>query len=153
MENNLRIQQGVPEERRIEAIEWTYPYFKRVTSKAYFFAILEQEANWEKSLMLLDSENNIKGIYLLGDQQVDSLVKTEQYKNLKGVEGVVLAVDDSLRGQGWGTKLKDYPKTMGYDYIWGQQLKTLNNLEDWLKRRILVAETKSVYITLEKYKK
>ena len=39
------------------------------------------------------------------------------------------------------------------DITLGQQLKTLNNLEDWLKRRVLVAETKGVYITLEKFSK
>jgi hypothetical protein len=89
------------------------------------------------------------GLYLLGDSQLDSLVVNDTYSNLKGVEGVVLAVSEEIRVQGWGNKLKDYPKMLGVDYIWGQQLKTLNNLEDWLKRRELVAETKSVYITAE----
>jgi hypothetical protein len=64
----------------------------------------------------------------------------------------LLAVDKSIRGMGWGNKLKDYPKTLGIDYIWGQQLKTLNNLNDWLKRRELVGETNSVYITAEIFK-
>ena len=149
----LKIQKGIPEERYTEVIDWTFPYFQHVTDGDYFNAILRQEANWENSLLLLNDKDEIKGVYLLGDQPVSSLVKTDEYKDLKGVEGVVLAVDESLRGKGWGTKLKDYPKTMGYDYIWGQQLKTLNNLEDWLKRRVLVAETKSVYITLEKFSK
>lgn len=147
----LRIQVGIPEERQEEVIDWTYPYFQHVTGGEYFYAILRQETNWENSLLLLNEKDEIKGVYLLGDQPVESLVKTEEYKGLKGVEGVVLAVDSELRGKGWGTKLKDYPKTMGFDYIWGQQLKTLNNLEDWLKRRVLVAETKSVYITAERF--
>jgi hypothetical protein len=150
---DLKIEQGIPEERQTEVIDWTYPYFQHVTGAEYFYAILRQEANWEKSLLLLNDKNEIKGVYLLGDQPIESLVKTQEYKDLKGVEGVVLAVDSELRGKGWGTKLKDYPKTMGYDYIWGQQLKTLNNLEDWLKRRVLVAETKSVYNTAEKFSK
>lgn len=153
MKKELRIQVGIPEERREEVIDWTFPYFQHVTGAEYFYAILRQEANWENSLLLLNENDEIKGVYLLGDQPIESLVKTDEYKDLKGVEGVVLAVDSELRGKGWGTKLKDYPKTMGYDYIWGQQLKTLNNLEDWLKRRVLVAETKSVYITAEKFSK
>ena len=149
----LKIQKGIPEERHTEVIDWAFPYFQHVTDGDYFNAILRQESNWENSLLLLNDKNEIKGVYLLGDQPIESLVKTEEYKDLKGVEGVVLAVDSELRGKGWGTKLKDYPKTMGFDYIWGQQLKTLNNLEDWLKRRVLVAETKSVYITAEKFLK
>jgi hypothetical protein len=60
-----------------------------------------------------------------------------------------LVVDKEIRGQGWGNKLKEYPKTLEVDYIWGQQLKTLNNLEDWLKRRELLGETVGVYITAE----
>jgi len=149
----MKIQKGIPEERQTEVIDWAFPYFQHVTDGDYFNAILRQESNWENSLLLLNDKNEIKGVYLLGDQPIESLVKTEEYKDLKGVEGVVLAVDSELRGKGWGTKLKDYPKTMGFDYIWGQQLKTLNNLEDWLKRRVLVAETKSVYITAEKFLK
>ncbi|MFN9953714.1 MAG: hypothetical protein ACK55I_11490, partial [bacterium] len=82
-----------------------------------------------------DENNDIKGVYLLGDNQLNSLVEDEKYVNLKGVEGVVLAVSEEVRGQGWGNKLKDFPKTLEVDYIWGQQLKSLNNLEDWLKRR------------------
>lgn len=148
---DLRIRVGIPEERQEEVIDWTFPYFQYVTDAEYFYAILRQEANWENSLLLLNENDEIKGVYILGDQPIESLVKTDEYKNLKGVEGVVLAVDRELRGKGWGTKLKEYPKNLGYDYIWGQQLKTLNNLEDWLKRRVLVAETNSVYITAEKF--
>jgi len=89
------------------------------------------------------------GLYLLGDSQLDSLTLNEKYVKLKGIEGVLLVVNEEIRGQGCGDKLKDYPKTLDFDYIWGQQLKTLNNLEYWLKRRELITETKSVYITAE----
>jgi hypothetical protein len=34
---------------------------------------------------------------------------------------VLLAVDESIRGMGWGNKLKDYTKTLNVDYIWGYQ--------------------------------
>jgi hypothetical protein len=145
----MNIRHGIPKEMRLEAITWSFEYFKNLTPKDYFFAILKQETNWDISAILLDDKDKIMGLYLLGDSQLDSLVVNDTYSNLKGVEGVVLAVSEEIRGQGWGNKLKDYPKTLGVDYIWGQQLKTLNNLEDWLKRRELVAETKSVYITAE----
>ena len=145
----MKLIKGIPLERRKELIAWTFQYFKDVTSEYYFHAILEQESNWDISAMLVDENNNIKGVYLLGDSQLSSLVEDEKYVNLKGVEGVVLAVSEEVRGQGWGNKLKDFPKTLDIDYIWGQQLKSLNNLEDWLKRRELIAETQSVYITSE----
>lgn len=145
----MYIRHGIPEEIRIEAITWAFEYFKYVTPKDYFFAILKQETNWDISAILLNEEDKIMGLYLLGDKQLDSLTLNEKFIKLKGVEGVLLAVSEDIRGEGWGNKLKDYPKTLEFDYIWGQQLKSLNNLEDWLKRRELIAETKSVYITAE----
>lgn len=145
------IKKGIPKDRRLEVITWSFEYFKNVTDKEYFFAIIAQETNWSLSAMLVDENDKLLGTYLLGDLQVDSIIKTDKYKKLKGVEGVLLAVDESLRGQGWGTKLKEYPNILGFDYVWGQQLKTLNNLKDWLKRRVLVGQTDSVYVTLEKY--
>ena len=145
----MKLIKGIPQERRKELITWTFQYFKDVTSEYYFHAILEQESNWDISAMLVDENNDIKGVYLLGDSQLSSLVEDEKYVNLKGVEGVVLAVSEEVRGQGWGNKLKDYPNTLEIDYIWGQQLKSLNNLGDWLKRRELIAETQSVFITAQ----
>ena len=100
-------------------------------------------------ILLVDDENNIKGVYILGGNQLNSIVTAKDYKDLNGVEGVLLCVDETLRGQGYGNKMKDYPKTLGYDYIWGQQFKDLDNLNDWLKRRVLVGETQYVYITAE----
>lgn len=147
----MKIQQGILKERRLEVITWAFEHFKHVTGKDYFYAIIAQVTNWDKSVMLLDENDGLKGCYLFSDLQIDSIIDTDEFKGKTGIEGVLLAVDSEIRGQGWGNKLKDYPKTLGVDYIWGQQLKTLNNLEDWLKRRYLYAETKSVYITIEKF--
>jgi hypothetical protein len=147
----MKIQQGIPQNRRLEVITWAFEYFKHVTGKDYFFAIIAQETNWDLSVMLVDENDVLKGCYLFGEQQVDSIIDTDDFKDMKGVEGILLAVDKEIRGYGWGNQLKDYPKTLGFDYIWGQQFKTLGNLKDWLKRRYLYAETNSVYITIEKY--
>ena len=97
----------------------------------------------------LDKDERILGTYLIGNSQLQH----PDYENLKGVEGVLLAVDDSLRGHGWGSRMKDYPKTLGVDYIWGYQATGLNNLNEWLKRRELIAESELVYVTAEKYDK
>lgn len=145
------IKQGIPKNRRFEAIIWAFEHFKDVTEETYFYAIIAQETNWELSVMLVNDKDEMFGLYLFGDKQLDSLVEVPEYLELKGIEGVLLAVDKSIQGQGWGNKLKDFPKTLGFDYIWGQQLKSLNNLQDWLKRRIFITETDGVYITLEKF--
>lgn len=147
----MKIQTGIPQNRRLEVITWAFEYFQHVATKGYFFAIIAQETNWDLSVILVDDNDVIKGCYLFGNQQVGSIVDTDDFKGMKGVEGILLAVDKEIRGQGWGNKLKDYPKTLGIDYIWGQQFKTLGNLQDWLKRRYLYAETENVYITIEKY--
>jgi hypothetical protein len=107
--------------------------------------------NWDLSALLLDEEYNIKGVYILGNNQLTRMIESKEYKKLRGVEGLLLCVDKSLRGQGFGNQLKDYPKTLKVDYIWGQQFKGLNNLNDWLKRRELIGETSEVYITAEKF--
>ena len=145
----MNIRYGIPKEMRLEAMQWAFQYFSHVIYKKYFFTIIKEETNWDISAIILDDEDRIKGLYLLGNTQLDSSFLSEKYIGLKGVEGVLLVVDEEIRGQGWGNKLKDYPKTLEVDYIWGQQLKTLNNLEDWLKRRELILETVAVYITAE----
>ena len=148
-EQDLTIKVGIPENKQKDIINWAHPYFKHVINKEYFVDILNHETNWDISIMLLNELDEVKGVYLLGNKQIDSIVKINDYLLLKGVEGVLLVVDESIRGKGCGNKLKDYPKTLGFDYIWGQQLKTIGNLHDWLKRRKLIAQTKTVYITLE----
>lgn len=145
----MNIRYGIPKEMRLEAMQWAFQYFSRVIYKNYFFTIIEEETNWDISAIILDDEDKIKGLYLLGDSQLSSSFLNEKYSGLKGVEGVLLVVDKEIRGQGWGNKLKNYPKTLEVDYIWGQQLKSLNNLDDWLKRRELLGETVGVYITAE----
>jgi hypothetical protein len=145
----MNIRYGIPQEMRLEAMQWSFQYFKHVIYKNYFFTIIEEETNWDISAIILDEEDKIKGLYLLGNTQLYSFWSNEKYDRLKGIEGVLLVIDKEIRGQGWGNKLKEYPKTLEVDYIWGQQLKTLNNIEDWLKRREIVGETTGAYITAE----
>lgn len=145
----MNIRYGIPQEMRLEAMQWSFQYFKHVIYKKYFFTIIEEETNWDISAIILDDEDKIKGLYLLGNNQLYSFWSNEKYDGLKGIEGVLLVVDKEIRGQGWGNILKEYPKTLEVDYIWGQQLKTLNNIGDWLKRREIVGETTTTYITAE----
>ena len=147
----MNIIQGIPNNKIEEVLDYAHKYFEHVMDAKNFHQYVRYHANvnWGESILLVDGENNIKGVYILGGNQLNSIVTTKDYKDLNGVEGVLLCVDETLRGQGYGNKMKDYPKTLGYDYIWGQQFKDLDNLNDWLKRRVLVGETQYVYITAE----
>lgn len=146
----MNIRQGIPQERIKEALSFSYPFFSHLMGEKDFYSYMRHVSDWEQSFMI-DYEDKIIGVYILGNHQVTEFTNDPQFENLVGVEGVLLAIDESIRGQGWGNKLKDIPKTLGVDYIWGQQFKELNNLNDWLKRRILVATTDEVYVTVEKY--
>lgn len=100
----------------------------------------------------------IVGCYLLGNRSINEGVSDEQmtplenlndYENKHGCEGVALVSDPEFRNQGIASKLKS--SVSGFQYIWGLQLKGLNNLQHWLKRRRLVAESNSCYATLEDF--
>jgi hypothetical protein len=145
----MKIKKGIPKDLIQYVMDFTYPNFKHLMSKQQYDFYLKGATNWDISAMLVTDEDKILGVYLLGDNKLTNFVDSPKYKDLIGIEGVLLFIDSSIRGLGYGNKLKDYPKTLGYDYIWGQQFKGLKNLGDWLKRRELVATTNDVYITAE----
>ncbi|TXG85732.1 MAG: hypothetical protein E6R13_01780 [Spirochaetes bacterium] len=149
----MNIIQGIPSNRVTEVLDYSYQFFSHVMKKPDFDYYMRNLANinWSFSVLLLDDEDNIKGAYILGNHQITSMLDAEEYIGLNGIEGVLLCVDESIRGLGYGNQLKDYPRSLGYDYIWGQQFIPLGNLNDWLKRRELVGQTEQVYITAEKY--
>ena len=145
----MQIKKGIPKELIDYVLEFSYPYFNHLMGKYSYEEYLKSVTNWDISAMLVNDDNKILGVYLLGNLQITDMVETPKYENLVGVEGVLLVIESSLRGLGYGNKLKDYPKSLNVDYIWGQQFKGLKNLDDWLKRRELVATTSEVYITAE----
>lgn len=148
----MNLVQGIPQNRIDEVLEWSYKLFEDKMDKSDFKTYLNYVSNFDLSIMLLDDNDKLFGVYILGNNQITQFTKDALYENLNGVEGVLLGVDKSIMGNGYGTKLKDYTKTLGFDYVWGQQLKSLNNLTHWLKRRKLVAITGDVYITAEIFK-
>jgi Peptidase C39 family len=145
----LIIKRGITPNQLEQIIPWSFHFFNKIIGNLEFKTIVKRETDLDKSIILIDKDERILGTYLIGNSQLQH----PDYENLKGVEGVLLAVDDSLRGHGWGSRMKDYPKTLGVDYIWGYQATGLNNLNEWLKRRELIAESELVYVTAEKYDK
>lgn len=145
----FQINIGIGADEIDDVLERTYPMFAQHLSKKNFKDIVMDETNWDISLKLSNSNNELIGFYLLGSTQLTTLLSDSKFEGLNGVQGVLLAVNSDYRNRGLGNMLKDYPKTMGYDYIWGEQLKSLDNIEDWLKRRELILETEYIYITCE----
>jgi|LauGreDrversion4_2_1035121.scaffolds.fasta_scaffold402451_1 hypothetical protein len=90
------------------------------------------------SSIVVEVGGNLAGFYFLRPKTIPEKVNPELYselKNLSGVEGVALGVFPEYKNMGIGKRLIEYPKNMGYDYIWGYQYESLKNLKDWLKRR------------------
>jgi hypothetical protein len=92
---------------------------------------------------------SVVGVYLLrkndlrvNPRSVMASRRAAKYEDLRGIEGVALAVDRRHRGRGAGRMLREYSLTMDFDYIWGMQFKSLNNLQNWTKSgRELIYET------------
>jgi predicted double-glycine peptidase len=133
--------------------------FSHLMPEEHIPTYIDQSSNFNKSIVV-DRNNEIIGVYLLGDRQLPDVlskndkvyVDLDEYSRKNGVEGVALVVKDSEKGTGLGSKLKDYTKNLGVDYIWGMQYKDLGNLDHWLRRRILAAENQYLNFTVEDLK-
>jgi hypothetical protein len=66
-----------------------------------------------------------------------------------GIQGVALGVSSKFKNLGIGKMLINYPSTLGYDYVWGYQLRALDNINDWLKRRKIYSETGNMFTTYQ----
>jgi len=102
--------------------------------------------------VVLEINGEVAGFYFLKENPIPEIRNSEVYdmlKDMRGIEGVGLGIFEKYKGLGLGKKLIEYPQSMGYDYIWGYQLKSLENIDDWLKRRKIYAEGGGQYITYQ----
>jgi GNAT superfamily N-acetyltransferase len=110
----------------------------------------EESTDWDKSVKLVLNDKII-GCYIVADKQL------EEMPDKKGIEGIGLCILPEYRGKGYGELLKDwletYAKENDYDFIFGQHLKSLQNLDPWLKRRELYNEDEDTYYTIKWIKK
>lgn len=105
----------------------------------------------ENISVVAEVDGKIGGFYFLREEEIPA-TKTELYKELsqlRGIEGIALGVFKEYKQYGIGKDLIEYPKTLGYDYIWGYQLKSLENINDWLKRRKLYYENSYMFVTYQ----
>ena len=145
----MKIVIGIPNKYISEILDWSI-HFNHIMDESSFRNYVNFMSEFEISFMLIDEKENIVGVYtLLKNEIYEEFPNTEKYEGLDGVEGILLFVEEAYRGKGWGNKLKDMPKEIGYDYVWGRQHKNLNNLDHWLKRRELILEKEREYVTAE----
>jgi len=144
----MRIVVGLEEKYTDKIVNWS-AQFKGLYDKSYF-SFLVYFADSDISCMLLNDQDEIVGVYLLDScEESNSFFGKEKYNGLIGAEGMLLFIEEEYRGKGWGNKLKDMPKELGFDFVWGRQSKRLNNLHHWLKRRELILEDVNEYITAQ----
>lgn len=101
--------------------------------------------------IVIKVDGQLAGFYFLGDGQIPKGgYNEEQFKNLKGIEGIALGVFKEYKHKSVGKKLIEYPMSItDVDYIWGYQFKSLKNIDDWLKRRKIYYENDEFYITYQ----
>lgn len=164
MENNFEIRVGVKDDIEKEfLINETIKYFDAFEEDCSYEESRDyiiQNTNFDISFVV-KNKDNIVGFYLLSDfTSLSSLEdeytfydNIENYKNKKGLEGIALLVLKEYRSKGIGKMLINksirYCRENNYDYIFGSQLKSLCNLDKWIKTgRKLIAENDEINVTL-----
>lgn len=147
-ELSIENMDDIDDENYIQSLILAHKQFSKFSDNAG--AYIHSVSNRELSIALVRN-NEIVGVYFLSNRRLHErkIDKKDSLKNLNGICGIALGVDENYRGLGYGDILKDEPQRLGYDYIFGEQLKDLNNIKDWLKRRVLFAEYPHSYLTVE----
>lgn len=110
-------------------------------------------ADWNLSVKAKYGDK-IVGCYVFNKNPVTSYAfcskeDLSRYKKMKGVQGVALAVLPEYRDLGIGKKLRRYPLEAGFDYIWGLHMKSLHNIDNWVRfGRRIICETSGMFATL-----
>lgn len=148
----------------------TYQGFENVVSQNPM-ANYKEEADWQKSVKMVLGDKII-GYYLLTDKESikDLLNKVKKMgfkvqinnehllryaEENKGVQGLSMGILPEFKGKGYAKLLFDYPKSIGYKFVWGIQTKGMSNLDLWMKRREVVVtfshSGQEFYVTMERF--
>lgn len=128
-------------------IEMVSEEFKNLMSKEESYQYLNDVVKWDLSVKLT-LNNKIIGCYLFSENNIDEY--TNDFINKKGVEGVALLINKKYRNLGYGRLLINYSEKLPYDYIWGQHLKGIGNLDNWKKRRPYIYDADECWISAKK---
>ena len=148
-----------------EVIKLAIDIFKPFSSEETLLKLFQECGNSNTSFcQIIRVNQKIVGFYLVDVFEhlrletylkiCNSTTKTKitwPNRLIRGMMGVALGVHPLWRGVGFGSILKnlpmEYPKPI--DYIFGGQLKTLDNKQHWLKRRFLLAEGDLHWYTMQ----
>lgn len=112
--------------------------------------IMNIVGKYDNISIVAEVNGNVAGFYFLRYANIPNDKINPIFKDLKGVEGILLGVIKKYQKLRIGEKLIEFPKTIpDVDYIWGYQLKSLKNIDFWLKRRKIHYENSGLYITYE----
>lgn len=117
-------------------------------NKSYMYSATD----WDISIKLVLNDEII-GFYLFNKTNIISDLNI--FKNKIGIEGIALGVKKEYRGLGYGNLLieKSYELFKNdFDYIHGQHLKTLNNLDDWEKKRTILEFDDEMFLSYKFFK-
>lgn len=136
-----------------EVLDVCAEVFSKVMSPEGVRGYIKGTADWNISVKAV-YQGKIVGCYILNRDPVTrkqgcSSEDLSRYKDLKGVQGIGLAVLPEYRDLGIGKKLREYPLHEGYDYIWGLHMKGLHNIDNWTRfGRRIICDTGSMFATL-----
>lgn len=98
--------------------------------------------------VVAEVDGEVAGFYFLILADLPPKEGVDITEDMVGVQGVALGVSGKYKNLGIGKRLIEYPKTLGADYVWGYQLKQLDNINDWLKRRKIYSDV-GMYTTYQ----
>jgi hypothetical protein len=114
------------------------------------WSVIKAECKGSFGLSIVAEVNGeVAGFYFLTIADLPPKEGTGITDDMIGVQGVALGISSKYKNLGIGKKLIVYPQTLGADYIWGFQLKQLENIDDWLKRRKIYSEGPNMYTTYQ----
>ena len=143
-----------------DVLEICAKVFGDVDSAEDVKSYLGEATNWNISKKAVIN-NKIIGCYLFNEDSIVDfldgkdcvLENLSKYTSKKGIEGLGLALLPEYRNMGIGKEMRNIPLDMDYDYVWGQHLKGLHNIDNWTKfgRRIVAdgdIDGEEMYVTL-----
>ena len=112
--------------------------------------------DWTISKQLVYKDKTI-GVILLRPENIENIIESDytlycdldKFNNKRGAQVIALIILPKYRNKETVEILKSVPKILGFDYIFGEQLKTLNNLLFLFRFKELIAEDFFEYITAE----
>jgi GNAT superfamily N-acetyltransferase len=144
----MHVERLIPSPADIDRIEDIFEAAIRLDRQA-----LRNTLDGEEKYYIIRAEDGtIAGVYILREEPLPFFLSLKpsgaKYRG-RGVQGILLALDPVYKGQGWGRMLIEHPRTLGYDYIWGQAMASLNNLSYWKRRREHLSTEHGVHITAQ----